>query len=123
MQILRQGRTSSVTITTLRCQSRTPTCQFLLQHPAFYSNESSRIIRRTCQLFEENKDAFLEYGQKLAVRICDCALNEQAAAKRSAQHMVLEIVAESRQQSALMAQLVERRQIPSFSKGPSALNI
>mmetsp|Transcript_9429 Transcript_9429/g.22235 ORF Transcript_9429/g.22235 Transcript_9429/m.22235 type:complete len:476 (+) Transcript_9429:45-1472(+) len=51
----------------------------LWQTPAYNTGTGSRIIRRTCQLFEEMPSLGVEYGKEISVVIRDLASNQRSA--------------------------------------------
>merc|ERR1712110_1343326 len=56
-----------------------PIFSSLWLQPSYNGPTGGRLIRRSCQLFEENGSLGIAYGQKLVACIRDCALSEAVA--------------------------------------------
>lgn len=63
------------------CRTAEPDKLFpsIWQQPAYNGHTGSRVIRRTCQLFEERAGDGVAYGEALTVTIRDGAMNQRSA--------------------------------------------
>mmetsp|Transcript_42468 Transcript_42468/g.134909 ORF Transcript_42468/g.134909 Transcript_42468/m.134909 type:complete len:476 (+) Transcript_42468:73-1500(+) len=90
----------------------------LWQMPAYNSATGSRIVRRTCQLFEERPSEGIVYGKDFSISIRDVQLT-RVAAEQGVQNTALPASAEMAQAGAMfMKASCDRGEQPKPGEGP-----
>lgn len=94
-----------------------PLYRSLFHQESYGGKMAARMIRRSCQLFEERpQDGCPQYGESLVVTIRDCALNQASAMKATAQAATT--ADEAKSASKFMQEQVDKGHAPPAGWGP-----